>query len=116
MNHKEIRYDGTEKFVKKHGVAQDICFYKDGIYWEHNNLWCFNEHPTKFDPFEIQEVLGIKGVEYVPFAPGSNYILTREDIRRHPVETYIKLLNYITWTVYPGEAQLIERGLYTLWR
>ena len=52
----------------------------------------------------------------VPFAPGSNYILTAEDIRRHPVEFYIKLYNYLTWAVYPGEAQVIERGLYTIFR
>ena len=96
--------------------GKTVCYYKDGIYWELNNMWYLNEHPIKHDPIEIQKLLGIHGMEYVPFAPGSNYILTSEDIRRHPIEFYVKLYNYLQWAVYPGEAQIIERGLYTIWR
>ena len=96
--------------------GKTVCYYKDGIYWEINNMWYLNSHPVKHDPKEIQALMGIGKMEYVPFAPGSNYILTAEDIRRHPVEFYIKLYNYLTWAVYPGEAQIIERGLYTIWR
>src|SRR3990167_1020397 len=116
MNHKEIKFDGTEEYVKRHGTNKDISYYKDGIYWELNNMWYLNEHPIKHDPKEIQALLGINKMEYVPFAPGSNYILTAEDFRRHPVEFYVKLYNYLQWAVYPGEAQILERGLYTLWR
>ena len=79
-------------------------------------MWYLSEHPCKHDPKEVQQTLGIDKLEYVPFAPGSNYILTAEDIRRHPVEFYIKLYNYLTWAVYPAEAQCIERGLFTIWR
>ena len=96
--------------------GQVICYYENGIYWEINNLWYLNSHPCKFDPKEVMETLGIDKLEYVPFAPGSNYILTAADIHKHPVELYIKLYNYLTWSVYPGEAQVVERGLYTLWR
>ena len=116
MNHKETKFDGTEEYVKRHGTNKDISYYKDGIYWELNNMWYLNEHPIKHDPKEIQALLGIDKMEYVPFAPGSNYILTAEDIRRHPKEFYIKLYNYLQWAVYPGEAQIIERGMYNLWR
>ena len=97
-------------------TGKQVCYYKDGIYWEINNMWYLNSHPVKHDPKEIQALMGIDKMEYVPFAPGSNYILTAEDIRRHPVEFYIKLYNYLTWAVYPGEAQVIERGLYNIWR
>ena len=97
-------------------TGKPVCYYKDGIYWEINNMWYLNEHPVKHDPIEIQKLLGIHGMEYVPFAPGSNYILTAEDIRRHPVEFYIKLYNYLQWAVYQAEAQIIERGMFTLWR
>ena len=97
-------------------TGKQVCYYKDGIYWEINNMWYLNQHPVKHDPREIQTLMGIDKMEYVPFAPGSNYILTAEDIRRHPVEFYIKLYNYLTWAVYPGEAQVIERGLYTIFR
>lgn len=106
MNHRT--YKGED--------GKDVCFYKDGIYWEINNLWYLNSHPVKHDPKDIQALMGIDKMEYIPFAPGSNYILTAEDIRRHPVEFYIKLYNYLTHAVYPGEAQIIERGLYTIWR
>ena len=102
--------------VYKDQTGKDVCFYKDGIYWEINNMWYLAEHPYKHDPREIQALLGIDKMEYVPFAPGSNYILTAEDIRRHPVEFYVKLYNYLTYSVYPGEAQVIERGLYQIWR
>ena len=100
----------------KDNQGKDVCFYKDGIYWEINNMWYLNEHPVKHDPKEIQALMGIDKMEYVPFAPGSNYILTSEDIRRHPKEFYIKLYNYLMWAVYPSEAQVVERGLYTIWR
>lgn len=101
--------------VYKDAQGKDVCFYKDGIYWEINNGWYLNEHPCKFDPLEIMETLGIRNMEYIPFAPGSNYILTKENIHKHPIEFYAKLLNYLTHAVYPGEAQIIERGLYTIW-
>lgn len=116
MNHKEIKFDGTQEYIQRHGTDKDVSFYKDGIYYELNNRWYLNEHPCKHDPKEVMAVLGIDKLEYVPFAPGSNYLLTAEDIRRHPVEFYIKLYNYLTWAVYPSEAQIIERGLFTLWR
>ena len=115
-NHKEIKYDGTEEYVKRHGTDKDVSYYRDGIYWELNNLWYLNEHPVRHDPKEVMKTLGIDTLEYVPFAPGSNYILTAEDIRRHPVEFYHKLYNYLNWAVYPGEAQVVERGLYTIFR
>lgn len=94
--------------------GKDVCFYKDGMYYEINNAWYLAAHPTKHEPKEVMEAVGIADIEYVPFAPGSNYILTKENIRQHPKELYIKLLNYVKWAVYPGEAMIIERGLYTL--
>lgn len=111
----------TPLLTKNHRTYSDengneVCFYMNGIYWEINNMWYLNSHPCKFDPKEVQKDLGIDKMEYVPFAPGSNYILTKENIRKHPVEFYQKLYNYLTWAVYPGEAQILERGLYTLWR
>src|SRR3990167_4051653 len=116
MNHKETKFDGTEDYIKRHGTDKDVSFYKDGIYYELNNMWYLAEHPIKHDPKEIQALMGIDKMEYIPFAPGSNYILTAEDIKRHPIEFYIKLYNYLMWCVYPAESFVIERGLYTLWR
>jgi hypothetical protein len=52
---------------------------------------------------------------YNKFAPGSNYILPKENILKHPKEFYVKLRGYLEHSVYPGEAQLLERNLYYLW-
>ena len=106
----------TPLLTMNHEQKPGVSFYKDNIYWETSNIWYKDVFPWKYDPKEIQVFMGIDKMEFVPFAPGSNYILTAEDIRRHPMEFYIKLYNYLTWAVYPGEAALIERGLYTIWR
>src|SRR3990167_9684166 len=34
--------------------GKPVCYYKDGIYWEINNMWYLAEHPHKHDPKEIQ--------------------------------------------------------------
>lgn len=106
----------TPLLTKNHEQKPGISFYMNDIYWEKNNLWYLQSHPCKFDPKDVMRDVGIDKMEYVPFAPGSNYILTAQDIHRHPIEFYQKLYNYVIWSVYPGEAQIIERGLYTIWR
>lgn len=95
-----------------------VCFYKDGMYFEINNGWYLGQHAprTAYTAREVADLVGITEMTYVPFAPGSNYILTKEDIRKHPKEFYEKLRSYLTWDRYPGEAQIIERGLFTIWR
>ena len=103
-------------YSNKSGV---VCFYKDSIYWERNDLWFLNAHPVKDEPNRVNDLmflLGTWNMKYVPFAPGSNYLLPRENILKHPKEFYEKLRSYLMWDRYPGEAQIIERGLYLLWR
>lgn len=102
--------------TRREGLV-DICFYQNGLYWEINNLWFLGSHPVRDEAVvqELMQLLGTWGMSYVPFAPGSNYILTKEDIRKHPKSLYEKLREYLYWDVYPGEAQIIERGLYNLW-
>lgn len=108
----------TPLLTQNHKTYLPICYYQDGMYWEINNMWYLSSHPckNKMIPYELQEILGIGGMEYVPFAPGSNYILPKENILKHSKEFYKKLRSYLEWEVYPGEAQIIERSLYTLWK
>ena len=96
----------------------EVCFYKDGIYWERNDSWYLMEHRTKnlATTDQLRDLLRIRDLKYIPFAPGSNYILTKENIKQHSKEDYILLRSFLDWAVYPGEAQLIERGLYLLWQ
>lgn len=109
MNHQEVMcgWDKTKPFS----------YYKDGIYWELNSLGYLNFNPPKSWEAveELLKLLGIDKMEYTPFAPGSNYILPKENILKHPKEFYEKLRGYLDWAIYPGEAMVIERGLYNIW-
>ena len=91
-----------------------VCYYKDEMYYERNDKWFLTAHPAR--SLELYDILGIADMEYIPFAPGSNYILPKENILNHSKEFYEKLRSYLEYTIYPGEAQIMERGLYTLWR
>ncbi len=93
-------------------AGKPFSFYKDGMYYELNYPSYLKIHRTK----NLFDKLGIRDMEYTPFAPGSNYILPKENILKHSKEFYIDLRSYLDWAVYPGEAMIIERGLYTLWK
>ena len=106
----------TPLLTQGHKTYMPVCYYKDGLYYEINNFWYLNELPHRKDKVEeLKDMLGMRDREYNGFAPGSNYILTKEDIHKHPKEFYAKLKTYIDYEVYPGEAQMIERSMYNLW-
>lgn len=98
----------------KHKTRFPICFYINNLYYELNNYWYLKSHPAKRKE-ELIKFLGIKYKLYLKFAPGSNYIVPKENIMKHPKEYYIKLRSFLDWAVYPGEAQIIERSLYYIW-
>lgn len=101
--------------TQHHNTYMPICFYKDKMYYEINNYFYLNPHPAKYAK-EIKEIFKMDEREYNAFAPGSNYIVPRENILRHSKEFYEKLRSYLTWDRYPGDAQLLERNLYYLWK
>ncbi len=98
----------------KHKTRFPICFYWEGLYYEINNFWYLKSHPARRKN-ELVKLLGIKYKLYLGFAPGSNYIVPKENILKYSKEFYISLREFLNWTVYPGEAQIIERSLYYLW-
>ncbi len=107
----------TPILTKNHEEKPGVSFYSDdGMYNEINNLWYLGAHYTKHDILKLTLLLGIYGQKYVKFAPGSNYILPKAHILKHPRETYELLRSLLDWDVYPGEAMIIERGLYNLWK
>lgn len=91
-----------------------VCFYKKGLYYERNDYWYLNAHPAKYAN-EIKYIFQMDKREFNAFAPGSNYILPKKNILKHPKELYVKLREYMAWDVYPGDCQLMERNLYYLW-
>jgi len=108
----------TPLLTQNHKTYMPTCYYKDNLYWEINNMWYLGVYPTKnkMTAWELPIMLGINDMEYVPFAPGSNYIVPKENILKHPKSFYQLLRSYLDWTRYPGEAQIMERSLYTLWQ
>lgn len=105
----------TPLLTQNHKVDGVINYYKDGMYYEINNYWYLNAHPAKYAK-EIIEFTGMDKREYNAFAPGSNYILPKENILQHSKKIYKQLRSYLDWDVYPGDCQLLERNLYYLWR
>lgn len=124
--HKEVMCD--EGMLKSLNVPAPYpySFYKDGLYYELNYPAYLKDNPVKNQPkpltlefwqnLELPKLLGIDKLQYTPFAPGSNYIVPKENILKYPKEFYEKLRSYIDWAVYPGEVYIIERGLYTIWK
>lgn len=99
-------------------ACEPVAYYEGGMYWEINNRWYLGAHSakSKSNAIGLMHLLGIYDMKYLPFAPGSNYILPKENILKHSKEFYEVLRGNLEWDVYPGEAQIIERGLYTLWK
>jgi hypothetical protein len=105
----------TPLLTQKHQTKMPISYYENGIYHEINNYWYLIPHPARHTR-EIKDMFGMDEREYNAFAPGSNYILPKENILQHSKELYIKLRDFLKWSVYPGDAQLLERNLYYLWK
>lgn len=104
----------TPILTQKHKTRFLISYYKNNLFHEINNYWYLKYHPAKRKN-ELVKLLGIKYKLYLSFAPGSNYIVPRENILKHSKEFYINLREFLSWAIYPGEAQIIERSLYYLW-
>lgn len=106
----------TPLLTKNHQMKFGVCHYtEDGMYNEYNDYWYLNHHKA-MRAQELIDFLSIRNETYLKFAPGSNYIIPKENILKHPKEYYEKLRSFLGWDRYPGEAQIIERALYKIWK
>jgi hypothetical protein len=101
-----------------HVTDGNISYYKDGVYHEKNNSWYFAEYPHKYFRSypEFAEQMGLPSPEYLPFAPGANYIVPKQNILKHPKSFYEKLREYCAWSQINAESHTIERALYSIWK
>lgn len=53
---------------------------------------------------------------YIRFAPGANYLLTKKDILRYNKNFYETMRKFVSWSRQPGEAYILERALYTIFK
>lgn len=107
----------TPILTQNHHTYEPICYYRNNLYYELNNFWYLGAHPVKSQKslVELLELLN-NVTTYNGFAPGSNYILPKENILQHTKVFYKKLRSFLDWDVYPGEAQILERNLYHIWK
>lgn len=105
---------GHKTYSDKHGV---VCEYQNEMYWERNDSWYFGQfsqkHVSNFG--EWAEMFNLPNPAYIPFAPGGNYILTKETVHKYPREFYKKMLDTLPYTGLPVEAYCAERSYYLLW-
>lgn len=107
----------TPLLTQNHKTYEPICRYEDGIYCEINNSWYLGSVPSKYfhDHHEFARAFNLSSPDYLKFAPGGNYILTRETVHKYGRDFYDELRSILPYCQTPGEAHMIERSLYTIW-
>ena len=107
----------TPLMTQYHKTYLPICYYQNGLYYELNNYFYLQSHSCKSQESMIELLQLLNNMTtYHGFAPGSNYILPRENILQHTKVFYMKLRSFLDWSIYPGESQIIERNLYNIFK
>lgn len=113
----------TQEFMplltQNHKTYLPVCFYDhNGMYNEINNSWYLSSYPAKYfkNYGEFAKHFSLPNPEYLAFAPGGNYILTREKVHRYGRDFYDEMRSFLPYCQLPGEAQMVERSLYNMWK
>ena len=95
-----------------------VCYYQDGMYYERNDSWYVNqfEWSSCKNYSEFAYMFALPNPSYLPFAPGGNYILTRETVHKYGVDFYKQMRDVLNYCREPSEAQMAERSYFNLWR
>lgn len=95
-----------------------VCYYSGGMYYERNGNWYANQFSSKyFQTFnEFASEFGLDCPPFIPFAPGGNYILTRETVRKYSRDLYAKMASCLPYCKLPVEACFAERAYFSLWK
>lgn len=109
--------DFTPLLTQNHKVYEPICRYNDGMYEEINNSWYLNSVPAEhFNSYgEFAKAFHLPNPQYLKFAPGGSYILTKERVHRYGVDYYDRLRSILPYCQRPGEAHFCERSYYNIW-
>lgn len=95
-----------------------VNFYRGDMYYERADSWFFNATTPKY--FRTWEDwclhFGLPREAYIPFAPGGNYILTKEKVHKYSRDLYDEMRSVLPHAQRPAEAQAAERSYYLLWR
>jgi hypothetical protein len=109
-----LKFD-HKTYSDKFGV---VCKYEGGIYKERADSWFFNATiPKYFRTWEDWCLhFGLPRESFIPFAPGGNYILTKERVHRYSRDFYAGMRDMLPHAQRPAEAQAAERSYYLMWR
>jgi hypothetical protein len=104
--------------TKNHKTYEPVCRYAGNIYEEINNSWYLGSVPAKYfrSYAEFAHAFHLPNPPYLQFAPGGNYILTREAVHKYSRDFYDELRSILPYCQRPGEAHMIERSYYNIWR
>lgn len=114
--------DFTPLLKRDHRTYADsfgqVCYYDDNwMYNERNDNWYLHSHPAKYfrNYKEFANEFGLPNPQFIPFAPGGSYILTKERVHRYSRDYYDKMRQILPWCQLPGEAHMTERSYYSIW-
>lgn len=93
----------------------------DGGWMETNDSWYLKhpKHPVKYftdyNDFIRFCFVDAPFPKYVRFPPGGNFVVPKEYVLKYDKIFYKNLRTMVNHTRVPGEGQMIERALYTIW-
>lgn len=104
-------------YSDKYGV---VCKYQGDIYMERADSWYFNNPDLAHKYFrswqEWATHFRLPLQEFVPFAPGGNYILTKERVHRYSRDFYQEMRDTLDYAMHPSTAHAAERSYFLLWK
>ena len=113
----------TPLLTQNHRTYSDrlgvVNYYSGGMYYERNPLvYTFPYGGAKYfnDYGEFAQAFGFPNPHYIPFAPGGNYILTKEKVHMYSRDLYAKMASFLPYCREPLEAYFCERCYYNLWQ
>jgi len=110
----------TPLLTQKHRTYNDefgvLCYYNDGMYYERNSMRFGLPFKYAETYADFAKIMNFPNPDYLAFAPGGNYILTKEVVHRHPKELYVKMASMLNHSREPAESHMCERSYYNLWK
>lgn len=100
--------------------GNQVCYYQDGMYHERIGIidsmhevlpW---RHAKTFSEFTY--MFKFPCPDWIPFAPGGNYILTKECVHKYGRDVYKAMADLLPYASNPLEAQFCERSYYNIWK
>lgn len=98
----------------------EIAKYIGGIYAERADSWFFHAGLDSSGAFrhwgDWCDAFGLPKEQFIRFAPGGSYILTRERVHRYSRDFYDQMRATLNYAKHPVEAHCCERSYFLLWQ